>query len=152
MATVHDVAAYILKQHGPMTAMKLQKLQDRIEAWANGPVVPRVLQQPPASRIDRLVAVGKPKIPTFGAQPPGRGPRLHAPPDQFERSRPAWRMALMEVGSATGTSSSCSGGIPSMRSVRPCSSTPDDCPRQAGRSGGEGTTSTWPWIGIRRRT
>jgi len=57
MASVHDVAAYILERHGPMTAMKLQKLvyysqawslvwdeqalfPERIEAWANGPVVP----------------------------------------------------------------------------------------------------------------
>jgi uncharacterized phage-associated protein len=57
MATVHDVAAYILVKRGPMSAMKLQKLVyysqawslvwderplfgDRIEAWANGPVVP----------------------------------------------------------------------------------------------------------------
>jgi uncharacterized phage-associated protein len=56
MATVHDVAAYILDQHGPMSAMKLEKLvyysyawhlvwdeerlfDARIEAWANGPVV-----------------------------------------------------------------------------------------------------------------
>jgi len=59
MATVHDVAAYILKQKGPMTAMKLQKLvyycqawslvwdeqpmfPGRIEAWANGPVAPEL--------------------------------------------------------------------------------------------------------------
>ena len=59
--TVHDVAAFILKQHGEMTAMKLQKLvyysqawalvwdesplfHEPIEAWANGPVV-RVLYQ-----------------------------------------------------------------------------------------------------------
>lgn len=57
MAQVQDVAAYILEKRGPMTAMKLQKLvyysqawhlvweewplfEDRIEAWANGPVVP----------------------------------------------------------------------------------------------------------------
>jgi uncharacterized phage-associated protein len=56
MASVHDVAAYILKRRGPVTAMKLQKLiyyaqawglvwdeeplfPERIEAWANGPVV-----------------------------------------------------------------------------------------------------------------
>ncbi len=56
MATVHDVAAYILEKQGSMTAMKLQKLvyysqawslvwderplfAERIEAWANGPVV-----------------------------------------------------------------------------------------------------------------
>lgn len=56
MANVHDVAAYLLKKHGPMTAMKLQKLvyygqawslvwdekplfKEKIRAWANGPVV-----------------------------------------------------------------------------------------------------------------
>jgi uncharacterized phage-associated protein len=56
MASAHDVAAYILKRMGQMTAMKLQKLvyysqawslvwdeaplfSERIEAWANGPVV-----------------------------------------------------------------------------------------------------------------
>lgn len=56
MAEVQDVAAYILQQSGPMTAMKLQKLcyysqawhlvwdeqslfDSQIEAWANGPVV-----------------------------------------------------------------------------------------------------------------
>lgn len=57
MANVRDVADYILAQRGPMSAMKLQKLvyysqawhltwaeepifDARIEAWANGPVVP----------------------------------------------------------------------------------------------------------------
>ena len=57
MAMAHDVAAYILKKTGAITAMKLQKLvyyaqawslvwdekplfHARIEAWANGPVVP----------------------------------------------------------------------------------------------------------------
>jgi len=62
MATVHDVAAYILKRQGRMTTMKLQKLlyyaqawhlvwrerplfKARIEAWANGPVVPTVYTQ-----------------------------------------------------------------------------------------------------------
>ncbi|MGH3830080.1 MAG: Panacea domain-containing protein [Pseudonocardiaceae bacterium] len=56
MAQVADVAAYILEKCGLMTAMKLQKLtyysqawhlvwtetplfDDRIEAWASGPVV-----------------------------------------------------------------------------------------------------------------
>ncbi|MGH9931230.1 MAG: Panacea domain-containing protein [Pyrinomonadaceae bacterium] len=54
--SAHDVAAFILKQQGEMTAMKLQKLVyysqawslvwddeplfgEEIEAWANGPVV-----------------------------------------------------------------------------------------------------------------
>lgn len=57
MATVHDVAAYILSKQSPMSAMKLQKLcyysqawhavweskglfEERIEAWAYGPVSP----------------------------------------------------------------------------------------------------------------
>lgn len=57
MATVTDVAAYILEHRGPMSAMKLQKLcfyaygyhlaweerplfPERFEAWANGPVAP----------------------------------------------------------------------------------------------------------------
>lgn len=57
MASVHDVASYILKRHGPISAMKLQKLAyycqawslvwdekplflARIEAWVNGPVIP----------------------------------------------------------------------------------------------------------------
>ena len=57
MASVFDVAAYILHKQGPVTVMKLQKLvyysqawslvwdekllfRNKIEAWANGPVVP----------------------------------------------------------------------------------------------------------------
>jgi uncharacterized phage-associated protein len=61
MATVLDVAAYTLQKRGSMTAMKLQKLayysqawslvwedrpifEDRIEAWANGPVVPSLYE------------------------------------------------------------------------------------------------------------
>jgi len=56
MANVFDVAQYILQKRAPMTAMKLQKLvyysqawslvwdekplfNEKIEAWANGPVV-----------------------------------------------------------------------------------------------------------------
>lgn len=62
MANVHDVAAYILAKCGPMTAMKLQKLvyyaqawslvwedrplfNERIEAWANGPVIPALYER-----------------------------------------------------------------------------------------------------------
>jgi uncharacterized phage-associated protein len=56
MWSAHDVAAYILSKHHPISAMKLQKLvyycqawslvwddrplfHEQIEAWANGPVV-----------------------------------------------------------------------------------------------------------------
>lgn len=59
LCSAHDVAAYILQQRGEMTAMKLQKLvyycqawslvwderplfDERIQAWANGPVVPEL--------------------------------------------------------------------------------------------------------------
>lgn len=62
MARVDDVAAYILAKQGEMTAMKLQKLvyysqawhlvwesvplfDERIEAWANGPVVRALYRQ-----------------------------------------------------------------------------------------------------------
>ncbi|MBF6394025.1 DUF4065 domain-containing protein [Nocardia farcinica] len=62
MATVGDVAAYILQRRGEMTAMKLQKLvyyskawhlvwenkplfPEQIQAWANGPVVPELYRQ-----------------------------------------------------------------------------------------------------------
>jgi len=59
MASVQDVAAYILEKQGQMTAMKLQKLvyysqawslvwdekplfAEKIKAWTNGPVVPEL--------------------------------------------------------------------------------------------------------------
>ena len=62
MVNAHDVAAYILQNKGEMTAMKLQKLvyysqawslvwdeeplfKERIEAWANGPVVPALYSE-----------------------------------------------------------------------------------------------------------
>ncbi len=62
MVSVLDVGAYILKKRGPMSHMKLQKLayysqawslvwddkklfSNRIEAWANGPVIPELYWQ-----------------------------------------------------------------------------------------------------------
>jgi uncharacterized phage-associated protein len=62
MVSVHDVAAYVLRQSGSMTAMKLQKLAyysqawhlvwegrplfpERLEAWMNGPVVPELYRR-----------------------------------------------------------------------------------------------------------
>ena len=59
MPSAFDVAAYVLQQKGPMTTWKLQKLvyycqawslvredeelfPEEIQAWANGPVVPRL--------------------------------------------------------------------------------------------------------------
>lgn len=88
MANVHDVAVYILSKQGPMTAMKLQKLvyysqawslvwdekplfAERIEAWANGPIVPELydahrgkfrVDHWPLSHPDRLTDVEKETI------------------------------------------------------------------------------------------
>lgn len=62
MASAHDVAAYILKKKRPLDTWKLQKLvyysqawhlvwdseplfPARIEAWANGPVVPMLYRE-----------------------------------------------------------------------------------------------------------
>lgn len=62
MPSVIDVAAFILQERGNMTAMKLEKLAyysqawslvwderalfpERIEAWANGPVIPDLYRQ-----------------------------------------------------------------------------------------------------------
>jgi len=62
MASVFDVAKYILNKKGRMTTAKLQKLvyfcqawslvwdekpifNEKIEAWANGPVVPALFRQ-----------------------------------------------------------------------------------------------------------
>lgn len=62
MASVFDVAQYILRKQGLMTTMKLQKLvyycqawslvwdekplfSEKIEAWASGPVVPALYQK-----------------------------------------------------------------------------------------------------------
>jgi uncharacterized phage-associated protein len=62
MAKVFDVAQYILESHGRMTTWKLQKLcyysqawslvwdekplfKERIEAWANGPVIPALYEK-----------------------------------------------------------------------------------------------------------
>ncbi|NHD18155.1 MULTISPECIES: Panacea domain-containing protein [Actinopolyspora] len=76
MATARDVAAYILRQRGPMTAMKLQKLVyysqawhlvwdeqplfgESIEAWANGPVVPELYRAHRGNfRLDAAFDIG----------------------------------------------------------------------------------------------
>jgi uncharacterized phage-associated protein len=79
MPTVFDVAAYILEKRGPMSAMKLQKLvyysqawslvwddhplfNERIEAWANGPVVPDLYEQHRGSFDVSALALGDPNV------------------------------------------------------------------------------------------
>lgn len=62
MPSVHDVAKYLLEEHGPMESMKLQKLvfyanayscawesqvmfPETVEAWKHGPVVRELFNQ-----------------------------------------------------------------------------------------------------------
>lgn len=62
MASAHDVARYVIRQLSPLSTIKLQKLvyycqawhlvwddeplfDERIEAWANGPVVPELYRE-----------------------------------------------------------------------------------------------------------
>jgi uncharacterized phage-associated protein len=78
MASVFDVAAYILQECGAMSAMKLQKLvyycqawslvweerpifDERIEAWANGPVVPALYDCHRGTFIVSKISKGKPE-------------------------------------------------------------------------------------------
>ena len=75
MASVYDVAQYILKKKGEMTTWKLQKLvyysqawslvwderpliRERIEAWANGPVCPTLYNVHKGSFSVRGIAQG----------------------------------------------------------------------------------------------
>ncbi len=90
MCTSLDVAAYILAKKGRMTTMKLQKLvyyaqawslvwderplfRDKIEAWASGPVVPRLYRahrgRYEVSRVDggRASVLGKDQKDTVDA-------------------------------------------------------------------------------------
>ncbi len=77
MANVFDVSAYILKNAGAMSAMKLQKLvyysqawslvwdekpifSERIEAWANGPVCPELYQAHKGQFTVSKIAEGRP--------------------------------------------------------------------------------------------
>lgn len=79
MATVHDVAQYILQKRGEMSAMKLQKLCyyaqawslvwddaplfcEQIEAWANGPVVPALYFAHRGQFHVRDIPAGRPDV------------------------------------------------------------------------------------------
>ncbi len=98
--SAHDVARFILQRSGPITAMKLQKLLyysqawslvwdegplfvERIEAWANGPVVPALyavhrghfmLQDWPRGNPDALAPAQVETVQTvlgfYGPKPP----------------------------------------------------------------------------------
>jgi uncharacterized phage-associated protein len=78
MASVFDVAAYILAEEGEMTAWKLQKLvyysqawslvwderplfPERIEAWANGPVSPDLYKAHRGAFVVKTIAGGDAK-------------------------------------------------------------------------------------------
>jgi uncharacterized phage-associated protein len=86
MADVFDVAQYILRRRGPVTAWKLQKLvyysqawslvwderplfPERIEAWANGPVCPALYQVHRGAFVVDNIAQGNPnRIDKDGAE------------------------------------------------------------------------------------
>jgi len=122
--SVFDVAQYILDQRGRMTTWKLQKLvyysqawslvwddgplfNERIEAWANGPVVPALYEKHRGyftvtqvggdpSRLDRdqretIDAV----LREYGAK------RSHWLADLTHREEP-WRMARQRAGLTVG--------------------------------------------------
>jgi uncharacterized phage-associated protein len=76
--SVFDVAKFILKTLGPMTAMKLEKLvyycqawslvwdeqplfKEKIRAWANGPVVYELFKQTQGLYMVSSIGVGDPK-------------------------------------------------------------------------------------------
>ena len=78
MISAHDVAAYILSKRGRTPAIKLHKLlyysqawslvwddrpifRDRIEAWANGPVVPSVYRNHRGSYFVTRCTKGNPE-------------------------------------------------------------------------------------------
>ena len=79
MPSALDVAAYILQRCGEMPAIKLQKLvyysqawslvwddaplfEDRIEAWANGPVIPNLYNAHRGKYIVNQVPGGHPEV------------------------------------------------------------------------------------------
>lgn len=116
MPSAHDVAAYILKRCGRMSAMKLQKLVyysqawslvwddqplfgERVEAWANGPVV-RELYDEHRGRFDvRDWPRGNPDAldgearPTVDAVIGYYGPRNAQWLSDLTHSEAPWRLA-----------------------------------------------------------
>ena len=81
MLTCFDVAAFILQEKGPMTAMKLQKLvyycqawslvwdeaplfPEEIEAWANGPIIRELFHSHRGSYFVSAVPKGDPNAVT----------------------------------------------------------------------------------------
>jgi uncharacterized phage-associated protein len=106
MATVHDVAAYILDQQGPMSAMKLEKLayysyawhlvwdeerlfDARIEAWANGPVVRELYREHRGKFMIDSWPHGNPEALT-----PSEKETVRAVLDYYGDKSPAWLSEL----------------------------------------------------------
>lgn len=125
MADVRDVAQYILDRRGLMTTWKLQKLvyycqawslvwddttlfPDKVEAWANGPVVRRLydshagdfkISQIKGGRPSRLNETQKETVDavlrTYGGK---TGAWLR----ELTHSEPPWRLARDRAGLAEG--------------------------------------------------
>lgn len=109
MASVFDVAAYILTKQSPISAMKLQKLvyysqawslvwderalfPERIEAWANGPVVPALYRQHRGSFTVSSISRGDPRALDDDARA-----TIDAVLDFYGRKSPRWLSDLSHM-------------------------------------------------------
>ncbi|SRR6266481_913543 len=106
MVNVHDVAAYILKKQGQMSAMKLQKLlyycqawslvwdekplfNAKIEAWANGPVVRTVYNCYKGSFV-----VSAPKLGNYSTLKPAQRDTVDAVLEAYGEKTAQWLIQL----------------------------------------------------------
>jgi len=120
VASVLDVAQYILKVHGPMTATKLQKLcyyaqawhlvwdeeplfTERIEAWANGPVSPCLYAEHRLQYMVNSVPGGDPsaleltEVETIDMVLAFYGPRSGAELSELTHRERPWRDARRDL-------------------------------------------------------
>ncbi|MCA1596260.1 MAG: DUF4065 domain-containing protein [Chloroflexi bacterium] len=137
MATVHDVAAYILEQSGPMSAMKLQKLvyycqawslvwddrplfPEEIQAWANGPVVPELykLHQGQFSlkewKLGRPAALDQDAVDTINAVLAYYAPHNAQWLSDLTHAEDPWRKARKKSGLEPGERGQAVIGLDSM--------------------------------------
>jgi uncharacterized phage-associated protein len=120
MSKVDDVAAAILERQGPLDTWKFQKLvyycqawhlvwegvplfRDRIEAWANGPVVPYLYVKHRGQYVLRTWSSGKPgnltddDISTIDAVLETYGPKTGHWLSALTHREPPWRNARRGV-------------------------------------------------------
>lgn len=126
MASVFDVAQYILQERGRMTTWKLQKLvyysqawslvwddkqlfRQRVEAWANGPVVPDLYQVHKGNFYVKRISGGDPKgltkdqRETVDAVLETYGDKSSQWLSDLTHREPPWRDARKKAGLTEGT-------------------------------------------------